>query len=833
MKESKRRQSLSGAVLIMILTVMFVLIILLTATLTTVTTANQRIYTKFEENQAYYTARSALDVFTQNMLSDANYVSGIDYTYTKAGSSDTVQMKQGLGLQMDLYMLKSQNGFCNVPQDKLKNFVTSTSDTNLQKVEYKDWFGTDSSKVKNNGKPTTDPDYKEYVEYEVELPQLANGGSQYGKLSDLEGSGSNKVPKAKIKVEVLSRDYHIGEYDISAYSSKDDFFENASDDAKAEAVVSGVRKKDKIRVKITATTTFDGVEGIAVLILDSNEPPVNNSSRAITAFGGTGSDNMSILGGMAAENTINWGSNDGYIYGPVYVEDDFLMTSNGPKLYLNSGETLVVGGDVQIENNHFQVINTTTPVIVDDKNAPFVYIGGELRTGGGLGDSPFMNMDVIAEEVNIGGKIVFDSSCTVYCKKLTCKSGSNSTYDGDIYVDGDVYIYNDNDTKITYDNGNPTVVHGGTGIIHFTGDVIDGTTNNAVTDGATTGFMKETTGFWSNIPMPSIIAEKNPTASGDSDGTKIEFQIPGRTNKKEIETHVQNFDTYYVKDEDGNRVMITVTDPDSGASVQRPEVKSAQFMADIDTMGDKTKPFTSANTGITTNLSSLTTSGGNIGGVNFNHVLDTGGGDVKAIWNFDNQNIYIKGGGTVVLQLDESKSWGYNNDNIILVDDDTTLKIIGDTDSIATGAWSNTFAKLEVYNQTTWGAYKNFDVGAGTDSLKVGNKAGVGIKVPKIFYYFTGSGNFSVQNNCLLTGYVYAPDVKINMPAASTPTPTNGMEYNGSTVSGTPVCIIGSALVKGANLPNNTGVAYINPNLDDDTPGEPIHQWQSSMYVRS
>lgn len=849
MKERKRRQSLGGAVLIMVLTVMFILMILLMAAMTTVSTANQRIFTKFEENQAYYTARSALDVFVQNMIADKKYIAyndGGNKVAYKYGDNKTADMKQGLGLQIDVYSITAQNGM-NIKQSDLVTAAGNISVAADKKDEYKNYFG-----VKPSGTDINE------IYYEVELPKTADASKAYGMLSDRVGGES----KAKIKIEVLKRKYDVGTYSFTTGSHNGTdiktFLDTLGDDeltrffsedttipvaermtaneAKdiAAAIIKGNRKKDTMQLKITATTTYRGVEGTAVLIIDSNEPPANNSSRAITAFGGTGSDNMSILGGMAAENTINWGSNDGYIYGPVYVEDDFLMTSNGPKIHLNSGETLVVGGDMQLANSgHFQVTNETSPMIVDDKNAPFVYVGGEIRVASDI-ENPFMNVDVIAESFTANAKVVLDSSSRVYCKGFTSHCVSNSTYNGDIYVDGNVTIYSDNDTKITYGgDGSPSVVHGGTGTIHFTGNIIDGNTGNIVTSGAGAGFVKETTSFWSNIPEPSKIANNNPTAVAGDDGTKIEFQIPGRTQKKQIETHTKNFDTYYVKDADGNRVMVTVPNPVGGGTVQKPQVKSAQVMADISTMGDKTKPFTSAYTGITENLSAKVSAGGSFYGETFNYVLDTSGADVSCKWNFDNKKIYIKGGGTVVLQLDnESKSGGYSNDNLILVDDDTTLKIIGDTDSIATGTWDNTFVKLEVYNQTTWGAYKGHDAGEGVDSLKVGSKSGVGIKVPKIFYYFTGSGTFSVQNNCLLTGYVYAPDAKIDMHAASTPSPSSGMEYNGGSVSGANVCIVGSALVKGAEMPNNTGVAYINPDLDDDTPGEPIHHWQSFQYIR-
>lgn len=75
-----KKKSLHGVVLIMVVTVMFVLIIMLLATLSVVSTAQNRYYTKYEENQAYYTARSALDVFTNNLLNDKDY-----YAYDTSG----------------------------------------------------------------------------------------------------------------------------------------------------------------------------------------------------------------------------------------------------------------------------------------------------------------------------------------------------------------------------------------------------------------------------------------------------------------------------------------------------------------------------------------------------------------------------------------------------------------------------------------------------------------------------------------------------------------------------------------------------------------------------
>ena len=110
-----KKKSLRGVVLIMVVTVMFVLIIMLLATLSVVSTAQNRYYTKYEENQAYYTARSALDVFTNNLVSDSNYISidgsgnAREFKYTDdSGASKTVDMSQGLGLELEFYKIKSQ-----------------------------------------------------------------------------------------------------------------------------------------------------------------------------------------------------------------------------------------------------------------------------------------------------------------------------------------------------------------------------------------------------------------------------------------------------------------------------------------------------------------------------------------------------------------------------------------------------------------------------------------------------------------------------------------------------------------------------------------------------
>lgn len=829
MKESKRRKNVSGAVLIMVLTVMFVLIILLTATLSTVTTANKRIYTKFEENQAYYTARSALDVFTQNMLVDKSHIAykynatsqtaGAAIPYTHGDGINTDLMKQGLGLQLDLYSITSQSGH-NIKQNDLRTYANAVKANAAipatdKKDEYINYFGIEPSGTAINE-----------IKYEVTFPKVSKGSSSFGKMADKN--------TATIKVEVLDRRYNVGYYtdassnqiqldnankdDIDDFFNKSGSYSTVTDNMIAEAIATGSRKKDTMRVKITALTVFDGVEGSSILIVDSNEPPANNSSKAITAFGGTGSDNFSIVGGMAAQGIVDWGTNLGFIYGSVYAEDDFKCPNGGPKVHVNEGESIYIGGNLELSNNNFEVINDTSPVLLDDEKSPFVYVGGKLITGGGINNSPFNNVDIIAHGLVFKDKIVTSSSGNIYCigdfefgDFSNPWGGSNATLNGDIYVSGDVRMKTNNDFQIVDDgSGNFTLrSFGGSGHIFYAGSL---TTINAagntvplnVDPSIADQVIVLDAGDKAKIDaLPSVTDINNQEA----EDTEIELDLPARAKNKKLKTHTDNYSTYYVKDEDG-KVEVPVT------------VITSQTMADIDTMGDKTKPFTSADTGITTDIDTLLTHNNEIVFTeNFQYTLDTAGANVKCVLNSGSSKrngIHITGGGTVELLV----SGSYSNETKILVDDDTTLKFIGDTTSNKLE-----FAKLWVYNQTTLEAFKT------SASLNVGDKSGCGIKVPKIHYYISGTNDFYIQTDALLTGYVYAPDALLEFSAAHAG--QTDIKYNSNSIGSKDLAIIGSALCKGVKLPNNAGVAYINPNLDDDTPGDPIHQWQTYQYVRN
>ena len=62
-KKVRRHKRTKGVVLFTVVAIMFMLLIMIMATLAVVSSANRRTYTKFKENQAYFSARSGIETF--------------------------------------------------------------------------------------------------------------------------------------------------------------------------------------------------------------------------------------------------------------------------------------------------------------------------------------------------------------------------------------------------------------------------------------------------------------------------------------------------------------------------------------------------------------------------------------------------------------------------------------------------------------------------------------------------------------------------------------------------------------------------------------------------
>ncbi len=415
--KSKRHESLRGAVLIMVLTVMFVLIIMLMATLTVVSTAGQRIYTKYEENQAYYTARSALDVFTQNMLSDADYYAYDSsgkrkYEYTDNTVSPAVEkdadMKQGKALQLDLYKIRSQaetaakEGYTegtNTYHD-LKWAENAVLDDNTFLTGTPEDENYSLSKTDSYTKNGTTYKGLEYIEYDVTLPAVSDGSNKYAKMldtdrNDKDGDGDKTDQVARIKVEVLDRHYAT---DPTYTASQMAEIVNGSDTTKqAElrtAIQNGQRSKDYMKIKVTATVELEGVEGTAIVIFETIEKETPASNHALTTTGGFSGGSgaqVRVAGGVASMDIGVSALGDGNnMSGTAYTLGTFNIVSS-------SGTTLNKGEQIIAMNG---LTSTNDAIINSNGEGTFAFLGGtnNLSHNDRFGDASH-NVPLIAEKI--------------------------------------------------------------------------------------------------------------------------------------------------------------------------------------------------------------------------------------------------------------------------------------------------------------------------------------------------------------------------------------------------------------------------------------------------
>ncbi len=597
--KGKRLRRLSGTVLIMVLTVMLVLIIMLMATLTVVTTASQRIYTKYEENQAYYSARSALDVFTQNMLYDKSYYayedSGNKKTFTH-GSGVSDPMKQGLAMQLDLYKIKTKDtDDANVPKS-LENLLQSEfTDYINSGVTGKDEYKNDFGVVKNVA-----GEYESVITYEVEYPKVS-GKETAGTSHDYGGLADDR--KAKITIEVLSREYDMGDDVLTSDSTtkvKDKIASFKGDKTQIEsflnvpqnyddtvkAVVNGSRKKDKIKLKITATTKVMGVEGKAVLLCNTQEPPVNNSSRAVTTFGGSGSDNMNIIGGASMADNVDW-KNDGVVYGSSYAEKNLTMNT-GAMVHLAEAESFLVGGNFVIRNSNFKLINDS---ITDKNKKPFLYVGGTLSLSN-IDTNTFQDVDIIAHGIDTRkfdesgahdgtSNKFFTGNGDVYCLgDLDLSAVQNGAVGGQVYVKGKLIISDSNGHAIYFQAGdahNPDkIVNSFGSVFHVTGGVE--TPSGITATHAVAGSGIDTSSF--NLDLPDISGTSGSIADPLGTTGKIDINLPGSVTKQ-VSTHVENFNDYYMKNSDGKLVESDGTTVITDAFTTKPVPISAESRAGV------------------------------------------------------------------------------------------------------------------------------------------------------------------------------------------------------------------------------------------------------------
>lgn len=854
MANNFKRRSLKGVVLIMVVTVMLMLIILLLATMAVVSTAQNRYYTKFEENQAYYTARSALDVYVSNIFSDESYLAydGAtvkQYSYTDgAGAVQTTDMKQGLAMQLDTYRIKAHS-------DTMENYNLMADKTQFST----DHWANATNDIFNTGSPEKTyyevPDL-DYIDYQIEFPKVENGTNSYGGIVDTDSSNKQI---AKIRVEVLARTYngHSASY-VPADMTTD-----------KEAIKNSERYKDAVYLKATSIVEFQGVEGTASVVFSAPEME-NQFTSAVTATGSINSLNHGlIIDGYATPFPIA-PTNDLTFVGKSYVGGQYdITTGNGSGNEMSRGECCYY--DQLIASNKFftSSIDTVTspgdvPLVYVEKNCTF---GAQTSWGGGYsvaaGDQLNKQVDLfVGGDLTVNGD--FDVNGNIYVKGDVYVNGSkfNIAPACALYVGGDLIISSQGAFK---DNWGTTRAYVG-GNVEYTGGspanyrnldrktiyIKNGSSYvdpgyNVPVDQSTYILFQDTR----NVDGPSLgkfggfdsdafkytdidKAEADATAGATPDlaHTEAGWEVllphlngnnvePDMGSPRYVPSDKSKYSLYWHHDSSGTPAAYAATDQgvvDGYANVGDVYI-SAEEMA-----GTKKKSDREAG-----NYTALDFSTPPVGAIVITGDINSGG---DYILRPGSCNFKINAPGEVNIYVQGSGDYGGDYQNI-LISDNTKVNFY------FPGGSSNTYTmKMPIWNQEVKDA-----VSAG--NVRTGDKTADPnvLSSPKIKYYIGAGAKLHFDNGkSMFAGYIYAPYANIT---ANTPFGGFGgskqyyydnalvINMSSNASANEPPLIIGAVVCNNLAPCNGCAFCYIK---DEDSPefGDPF--WDSGdpfYYTRN
>lgn len=498
MAESKRRHGkLKGVVLVMVVTIMFVLMIMLLATLAVVSSTTKRTYNKYEENQAYYTSRSVLEVFIKNYLEDKtnlgeagttspttalsevcgtllpkHFTDVVDYTRSTTDPSDP-GLNAG-SYYVDFAGAQATNGFYfqqqifgNLyPKYEWKFDEQGNPNGAMLFSDDKYWEMRADVSTDNAASIAAKP-YS--VEFEVSLPELTGtGDSDAGLFANRkDGTGTQT---SKIKVELL-RVMFVTE-DMSQWT---DFMKSGTDVGSSTTAGGKIDFKtvnwDKTyyRLKVSATTnlgTGDEESDITVsVILEPTQKattPMGGPENAMTSFDATSADNkLAVVGGAALSKpggTTEFNNDGTSLVGNIVYNSNFRIVATSSKWAYGEGESMVVhGGWLSMSNRDF-VIDGDGPLNTSDASVlstrPFIFAQGakfyKAKVGSDTEASGSGALDIICgdpkntgtdkafkDEAGLTGANVPDDHKE---KVAFVTSEANNKFYGDVYVDGDMYL---------------------------------------------------------------------------------------------------------------------------------------------------------------------------------------------------------------------------------------------------------------------------------------------------------------------------------------------------------------------------------------------------------
>jgi hypothetical protein len=496
-----KRKRLDGTVLILVVAFMLILIVFCMATLAMVSTANTRAITKFEENQSYFTAASALEIFASGTLKDSIYYATTTpggttpRNYINEEGDDVPKMSQGRALELDLYKLAvMKSNSAPSDQDPLKgngkngdttNFFTGTNaPLNLIINATTDDFFSDTEADYGKQFTVKDPGTSgttgfKYAEYTMALPGISSGGIEldaahnYGLFADSStgsvdgGPATDKIYPATITVEVIERYYDMAGVKFEKIKKFMDVLAEGdtptADEADAvkailsasyipgvastyipdaalikAAIQGGDRHKDYFRIRVTAETTLLGVKGITAQEFVIYELPDDNYDSSNTSSGGIGN---------AGQNTAM------HITGGAASMDNLNMTVPGQigpfytekDFFLgNSGRVTISAREYVFAKGHVILGNAGGSAIETNGNAAYIYGGQGIYVRGGTdigwgGGALDTPITVIT-----GGSFDFTNAIRVngniIADSLQNYYNNGSMLTSNVKVSGDVYL---------------------------------------------------------------------------------------------------------------------------------------------------------------------------------------------------------------------------------------------------------------------------------------------------------------------------------------------------------------------------------------------------------
>ena len=938
--KAKQPKKVKGALLIMVLTVMFVLIFLLAGTIAVVYSANNRVMNQYMESQAYYTARSVLDTYIGSLLKDNKNASSIGggsgkrwYYIDKSSGSAVLKnnvAKQGRALELDLYQLgvdmSTDTGFQREPVNdsdfpdwakamlvaRILNKDAVDKDTLLNPghgcagASASDPYSKQLETVRNQLKMSTDPDIHydywraviidaanpnqdsfkhnntNYGSYSPATPDpqdyasfngfydqfkaetsaadsdvtyyiIPSGtfssygdsvsGDSFGKvvdtatqIQDLAGKPAN-YPDAVIKVQMLERNYHIEPADNVDFKTMFD---------------GGVRPKDYVKVKVTATVYFDGQPTTTSIVYKTKYEPTPSDDNALTSLGGIGlsSSQFSVDGGMSSldpNGTIGFdaGGASGSIWTAGHLETTSSLSS---ALTLGNGDSWVVLGNF-IPRNDLK-LKTVGP-------NSFIYIGGKIdgsqnKLGNNLNGFDLAWIVNKFEQPNNGsdgkmGKVFANVYClknnnncttsgvwtnTLALGQIDPWSGTVSNAYGSCSWDGTTWTVNYNGNAVS-DHSTITVAQ----YVILPG--MRGSLNTTYSNAYDTKYLSDLTareayltqfGFdpandalldAADVTFNCSVVSPNVTYAVDtSKPVKIDYHDPADytlTDKKkkmftmpdgnsyEVDTPQSRYGNYYdvsafvdaTPDAGYNGDLTGDPSTLTGSIVSAESKAAAQGAIDND-----------CHLSGSTITSGATLTAGNYiwPGSASNFTIDTSSGDVKVQMvpgSTYQGTVNVTGSGHVYFMFPYGNyDMGSSGNGLRIIYENTHNEIIsGGTPTINVKNAGNLTPTPEIDYFVAAGSTVKFHEGGGTKDL--------------------------------IYGYLYAPAASVQVDTNLNGGYGTSTNYNDGSaiVSRGRIFLVGSAVV-GTYSSQNVGIAFVSRNTDTSVPGDVVFKWADVYYMR-